>query len=64
MGNFSAIPHHADRFASEDAFQDGARVACQIGGANHPHFYHSHPRNAQQYVQIHIICIIGKRKIR
>jgi len=63
MGNFSAIPHHADRFASEDAFQDSARVACQIGGADDPHFYTPRPRNAQQYVYIHTIRILGKKKV-
>jgi hypothetical protein len=50
MGYFSAIPHHADRFASENAFQDGARVARQIGGANDLHFHTSPTRNAQQYI--------------
>jgi len=24
MGYFSAVPHHADRFAGENAFEDGA----------------------------------------
>ena len=62
MSNLSAIPHHADRFASEDAFQDGARVACKIGSADDPHFYTSHPRDAQRYVHIHTICIFGKEE--
>jgi hypothetical protein len=44
MGYFSAIPRHAHRFASENAFQDGARVACQIGGAYELHFYTSHQK--------------------
>jgi hypothetical protein len=41
MRYFSAIPHHADRFASENTFQDGARATCQIGGANALHFHTS-----------------------
>jgi hypothetical protein len=63
MCYFSAIPHHGDRFASENAFQDGARVACQIGGANDLHFCTSPTRDAQRYAQIHFIRIFSKKKV-
>jgi hypothetical protein len=64
MGNLRAIAQHADRLSQKNPLQYRARVARQIGSTNRLHFHLPSVKNAEQYILIHIIRILGKMKAR